>query len=205
MTRLIWIRHGITQWNDEHRLQGTSDVELNELGRWQAERLAHAVSGPLHKIYVSPLNRAQSFAAPLALRYHQQPQVVDELREMSFGSWEGLRYEDMNPALQQSFVAWCGDPVKNSPPGGEALHELAGRVRHAVERMTDGLADGLTVAAVTHGGVTRVAVALLLGVALDVAARVQIEPGSITVFTKAMGTWNLTLLNETCHLERKQA
>jgi len=112
-----------------------------------------------------------------------------------------LRYEDMEPALRHSFELWCRDPVRNSPPAGEALQDVAVRTREGISRMTGGLTENMTVAAVTHGGIIRVAVSILLGVPLDVASRVQIDPASITVFQKVGGIWKLMLLNDTCHLK----
>ena len=103
--KLIWVRHGETLWNREYRLQGLSDVALSERGQWQAERLAAAFTEQPNYIFASPLQRAQAFAAPLAARFALPVQVDDDLREMSFGQWEGLRYADMEPAMQKQFEA----------------------------------------------------------------------------------------------------
>ena len=182
--RLIWIRHGETQWNSEFRLQGTSDVALSKLGIAQSQRLAAAFRGELHKIYASPLGRTRSFAAPLAKRYNMAPTIVVELREMSFGRWEGLRYEDMDRTMQQHFEAWCLDPVTVCPPDGEAATEVSKRVRIAVDKMTAVMQNEETAAVFTHGGVIRVAVTALMGLPPVTAARLRIDTGSITVIDR---------------------
>ena len=201
MSRLILVRHGETLWNREHRLQGTSDQALSDCGHDQAERLAAALPGPVAKIYVSPLLRTHQFAAPLAARFNLVPEVLEELREMSFGHLEGLTYAEMDDDRRQIFESWLHNPVRYSMPGGETMRVLSRRVGRAVQKMTDGsMEKGTPVVAVSHGGVIRVAVARLLGMKLTVIPRVQVETGSITVLEKAGSVWRLLLLNDTCHL-----
>lgn len=198
--RLIWIRHGETPWNSEFRLQGTSDVALSELGQEQSRRLAAVFRWELHKIYTSPLGRARSFAAPLAKRCKLDPTVVEELREMSFGRWEGLRYEDMDVAMQQTFAAWCNDPVNVCPPDGESAAKMGKRVRVAVDKLIASMQVGETAALFTHGGVIRVAVTALMGLPPVTAARLRIDTGSITIMDLVGEHWHLVGLNDTSHL-----
>lgn len=199
--RLLWIRHGETLWNREYRLQGTSDVELSDTGCRQALCLAKKFRDNPQKIYTSPLKRTQAFAAPLAERFGLAPQVLPELREMSFGRWEGLRYEDMDDEMKRWFEKWCADPVNVCPPDGEAAVSLADRVNAALDIIRAETVQDGTVALVTHGGVIRVAVTLLMGMAPEAAGRMQIEPGSVTVTDYIAGTWRLIRLNDTCHLQ----
>jgi broad specificity phosphatase PhoE len=198
--RLIWIRHGETLWNREFRLQGTSDVELSLKGVRQAECLAEHIADRPVKLYTSPLKRTQTFAAPLAQKFALTPVVLDELREMSFGRWEGLRYADMDPQMQHWFEKWCADPVNVCPPEGEAAITMAGRVRIAIEKIRNNTRENDRVAIVTHGGVIRVAVTLLMGMPPETAGRLQIDPGSVTVTDNFAGNWRLAGLNDTCHL-----
>jgi len=200
MSRLILLRHGETLWNRERRLQGTSDQALSDRGQEQAERLAAALSGPVAKIYVSPLLRARQFAAPLAERSGLSPEVIEELREMSFGLFEGLTYEEMDDEMRQAFECWLSNPARYGVPGGETLHVLSRRVGVAVQKMTDNLEEGKSVVAVSHGGVIRTAVARLLGMKLASVANIQVDTGSITILEKFGAVWRLVLLNDTCHL-----
>ncbi|MBS4007287.1 MAG: histidine phosphatase family protein [Clostridium sp.] len=199
--KLIWIRHGETAWNREFRLQGKSDVELSAKGRRQAECLANSFSEKPDRIFTSSLKRAQTFSLPLAARFALLPTVLPELREMSFGCWEGMRYADMDREMQLLFEKWCADPVKNCPPGGETGRSLVKRVRKAVEIIMAEAAATETVILVTHGGVIRVAVAMLMGMAPACAARIQIDAASVTVLEYLSGNWRLIRLNDTCHLQ----
>ncbi|MBS3886814.1 MAG: histidine phosphatase family protein [Dethiobacter sp.] len=201
--KLIWIRHGETDWNRDFRLQGSSDVELNAKGRRQADCLAACLPDKPDKIFTSSLKRAQTFSAPLASRFGLVPTVLTELREMSFGHWEGLRYADMDCEMQALFEKWCADPVNTCPPGGEAGASLAHRVQNALKIIMADTAASETAILVTHGGVIRVAVAMLMGMAPATAARIQIDTGSVTVLEYMSEHWRLVRLNDTCHLGRE--
>ena len=97
MTTLLLARHGETDWNREFRIQGSSDIELNELGRQQAQFLAQELTDvDLDAIYSSDLSRAQATAAAVAATHGLDVKLDPRLRERSFGSWEGLTREDVS-------------------------------------------------------------------------------------------------------------
>ena len=96
MTTLLLARHGETDWNRELRIQGSSDIELNELGRRQAHSLAQELTDvDLDAIYASDLSRARATAAAVAAAHGLEVKLDRRLRERSFGSWEGLTREDL--------------------------------------------------------------------------------------------------------------
>jgi broad specificity phosphatase PhoE len=97
MTTLLLARHGETDWNRELRIQGSSDIELNELGRKQARFLAQELTDvDLDAIYSSDLSRASETAAAVAATHALDVTLDPRLRERSFGSWEGLTREDLD-------------------------------------------------------------------------------------------------------------
>ena len=105
MTTLLLARHGETDWNREFRIQGSSDIQLNELGRQQAQFLAQELTDvDLDAIYSSDLSRAQATAAAVAATHGLEVQLDPRLRERSFGSWEGLTREDVS-ALSRRALA----------------------------------------------------------------------------------------------------
>ena len=96
MTTLLLARHGETDWNRELRIQGSSDIELNELGRRQARFLAQELTDvDLDAIYSSDLSRAHATAAAVAATHGLSVKLDPWLRERSFGSWEGLTRDDV--------------------------------------------------------------------------------------------------------------
>ena len=97
MTTLLLARHGETDWNRQLRIQGSSDIELNDLGRRQAQALAQDLTDvELDAIYSSDLARARQTAEPVAATHGLEVRFDPRLRERSFGSWEGLTREDID-------------------------------------------------------------------------------------------------------------
>ena len=89
MTKIIYVRHGQTEWNTAGRYQGQSDVELTAAGREQAAKLAaHFPVEKVHAVYSSDLKRALETAACIAEVKGLEVQPRAALRELSFGDWE---------------------------------------------------------------------------------------------------------------------
>ena len=88
--KLLYVRHGQTDWNLQHRFQGQTDIPLNDAGRAQAEKTAQALKDEhIDVVYVSPLSRAQETAA-IINRFHNAPVIVDKrITERYFGPTEG--------------------------------------------------------------------------------------------------------------------
>ena len=140
MTTLLLARHGETEWNRELRIQGSSDIELNALGRQQALELAEELAGiPLDAIYSSDLIRARATAEAVAATHGLEVREDPRLRERSFGSWEGLTRDDIS-ALPEG-----------SHHDGETDDEVRERVLEAVQAIADAH-PGEQVLVVSHGG-----------------------------------------------------
>src|SRR6187431_2901410 len=140
MTTLLLARHGETDWNRELRIQGSSDIGLNELGRRQAQFLAQELTDvELDAIYSSDLSRARATAAAVAATHGLEVNLDPRLRERSFGSWEGLTREDIS-----TFPA-------GSRHDGESDDEVRVRVLAAVEEIAANH-RGQQVLVVSHGG-----------------------------------------------------
>ena len=144
----VWLlRHGRTAYNREGRYQGRRDIPLAPEG--EAE-LRQADFAP-ETVWVSPLCRARRTAEILFPSARQM--VVEDLREMDFGAFEGRNYVEMEH--DPAYRAWVDGGCMGRCPGGEDRAEFCDRVCGAVERLLEeALArneDGLTV--VAHGGV----------------------------------------------------
>lgn len=89
-TELIIFRHGETDWNREHRSMGTTDVPLNATGRRQAQQLAQRLETEhIDACFTSPLSRAKETMETVALRHNLPVNILDDLREMNLGLFEG--------------------------------------------------------------------------------------------------------------------
>ncbi|MFI6132228.1 histidine phosphatase family protein [Micromonospora sp. NPDC051141] len=162
MTRLIIWRHGNTDWNAQSRVQGQTDVPLNDLGREQA-RAAAPVLAALRPdaIVASDLRRAADTAAALAAVTGLPVRSDPRLRERHFGEWQGLALTEAAERFPDEFARWrAGDPDPGA--GIESLHDLGTRLGAAFRDAAD-LAAGGTVVVATHGGGARQGVGHLLG------------------------------------------
>lgn len=152
--RIIAIRHGETAWNALGRIQGHTDIGLNDNGRAQAQQVAKALGGEaLDAIYSSDLQRAwqtaQAIAAVTAAPLHAEP----GLRERCFGSFEGSSFAQIAQQQPQAAELWRKRDVQFAPPdGGESLLQLQARIAAAVQRVA-AAHIGEHIALVAHGGV----------------------------------------------------
>ena len=152
-TRIIAIRHGETSWNVDTRIQGQLDIPLSANGRWQAERLAHALRGePIQAIYASDLTRAWETAQYLSQTHGRQVIKEPGLRERGFGDFEGKTFAEIAALLPEQSMRWRRRDPEFSPLGGESLVALSARVVEAAERLA-ARHPGEQIALVGHGGV----------------------------------------------------
>ena len=152
-TRIIAIRHGETAWNTDTRIQGHTDIPLNDTGHWQAARLAEALADePISAIYASDLSRAWETARYVGRALGVEVVADQGLRERGFGSFEGRTFADIEKETPEQAQLWRKrDPVF-APPGGESLVTLRERVVSTAARLA-ARHPGELIALVGHGGV----------------------------------------------------
>ncbi|WP_328466400.1 histidine phosphatase family protein [Actinoplanes sp. NBC_00393] len=162
MTRLIVWRHGNTDWNAGRRVQGQTDVPLNDLGRRQAAEAAELlIRMRPDAIVSSDLRRAADTAAALAGLTGLPVSTDDRLRERYFGAWQGLTMAEVAEQRPDEHARWtAGEDVIGGDV--ETLDDLGKRVSEAIQDAA-GLAPGGTVVVATHGAAARQGVGHLLG------------------------------------------
>jgi alpha-ribazole phosphatase/probable phosphoglycerate mutase len=138
MVTLILVRHGQTDWNKEDRIQGQSDISLNEEGKKQAERIARQLSDKkIDAIYTSKLKRAYQTARVIA-RPHSLRIIKDErLNEITQGDWEGLTLNEARKKYPVLFKKWLTTPLQTKPPGGESLESVKKRVAEVLNEIKE--------------------------------------------------------------------
>lgn len=154
-TRLIAIRHGETAWNVATRLQGHLDIDLNDTGRWQANRVAQALAlagEPIDALYASDLKRAWDTAGAIAAATGATPQVHTGLRERGFGEFEGQTHAAIEAQWPEQALRWRQREPHWAPAGGESLHAVRERVAQTVAELAERHLGGQIVL-VAHGGV----------------------------------------------------
>ena len=134
--QLILIRHGETLWNKEGRVQGTSDVELSDTGKKQAELLALSLKDhPLEAIHASPLKRACQTAEIINEFHHKDIQIHRGLMEMDQGDFEGVSFKNLMAREKDFLNKWIANPASVQMPKGESLTQLQERAWRAMERI----------------------------------------------------------------------
>lgn len=194
--RLWFIRHGETDWNREGRLQGQQDIPLNPKGREQAS----AVGRTLRKLAGPEMDRleaARAFVASPLLRTRQTMELAraamglppegyalrDDLKELTFGDWEGLTWPEVEARYPQGAAARALDKWDFTPPNGESYAALAERLVPWVMSID----RDLFVA--SHGGAARALMFLLGGIAPAAAAEANIHQGRALLFADGGFRW----------------
>ena len=156
-TRILLVRHGETDWNVENRIQGNTDIPLNEKGRAQARQLASRLADmleqePVHAVYASDLQRACQTAQALAEVFGLPVRTDIQLRERHFGQFEGCTFREIEERWPEDAARWRGRDPGFGPQGGETLTVFYQRCVDAASRLASAHA-GETIALVAHGGV----------------------------------------------------
>lgn len=133
--------------------RGHDDPPLAPEGREQAERVARRLAvEPLDALYVSPLQRTHETAAPLAARLGLEPRVMEDLREVHLGEWEGGLFRKLAAELHPTAVQMFTEERWDVIPGAEAKEDLEARVLGALRTIHADHPDQ-RVAVFAHGGV----------------------------------------------------
>ena len=165
--RIVLWRHGRTEWNVAGRVQGQTDVPLDDVGRQQARESAArlATLGP-SRILSSDLMRAADTAAVLGELSGVPVETDERLRELEFGAREGLTWDEAWEQMPEGMQAWI-DGDESKIPGSETHHQAGERFAGALRDHAEVLGDDETLVIVAHGGVARVGVCSFLGFPVD--------------------------------------
>ncbi|MFA6357213.1 MAG: histidine phosphatase family protein [Candidatus Omnitrophota bacterium] len=159
-TKLILIRHGVTQWNKQKRYCGYKDVNLSNQGRVQVAKLRKSLKQvSFDKIYCS--NRKRALQTKSILFGKIDFVKVKDLREIHFGVFEGLKHEQIMKKYSDVYQKWLKNPYQGCIPRAESMQVFKKRVLKAI-RMIVRFNPGKTVAVVCHGGVIGVLVGSIL-------------------------------------------
>lgn len=187
-TRLFLIRHGEVESAWQGRIYGSLDVPLSERGRAEGSSVARVLAGTdIEAVVSSGLARTEHMAA--CLRAARPLGRIDDpvLRELERGEWAGSLPAELEARWPGAWASWFENPSRLRPPGGESLSDLLERVRPRVEHWAR-LHAGRALAVVTHGWVVRVLVCHALEAPLDVAPRLDVRTGDITVLRWPCGS-----------------
>lgn len=162
-SRLVLVRHGEPEASSRGRCYGRLDVGLSPEGRGQARQAAAALAGlSVAAVYASTRTRALESARLVCEGRGLEPIALEALREIDFGVFEGMRYDEAAERYPEVYRAWMERPTEVSFPGGESFPKMRRRVLAAVAEIRT-RHEGETVVVVSHGGTNRVVLADALG------------------------------------------
>lgn len=152
--KLYFVRHGETEWNVKKKIQGKTDIPLNENGRNQARELANKLAVdklPAVKVYTSPQLRATETAQAVADALGLECEALDDLREMNLGEWEGLNWDIIEEQYGEVYYYWNTHRRYVRTPGGECYNDVLGRTLDALSYILE--KETKDVLVVTHSAI----------------------------------------------------
>ncbi|MGN0026894.1 MAG: alpha-ribazole phosphatase [Clostridium sp.] len=152
--KIFLVRHGETDWNLKGKIQGNTDIELNETGIKQAYELSNKMlekNYKFSKIYSSPQKRALQTAKILSENTDIECIVVDKLKEMNLGKWEGLAWSEVRENYPLEYKEWFVKRRYTKTPNGESYEEMLERVLDSLYKIIDDNSDNIVI--VTHSAV----------------------------------------------------
>ncbi len=198
-TRILLVRHGATNWNDENRIIGRSDLPLSANGVEQATQLANRLSNEsIDAILSSNLKRAAETAEIIAEPSGHSVVYDARLRELDFGLWEGLTVRQVEAESPGAFERWKENSGL-SPPSGESPQAIIDRVQ-AFNADLKEKHLGKTILIVSHGVILQVMVYSLLNLPYRNDWTFYMYNGSISEMRITSNRTVMVYLNDTSHL-----
>lgn len=182
MKTVFLIRHGQTDSSLKNKLCGRTDEPLNSNGIHEVKRLITflRIKNKPDIIITSPLIRAKQTAEIIADNYNITPIESKELREIDFGEWEGLTFNEIKNKQPDEFIKWMKHPDKFTPTNGESIIDLNKRINNFMNKVVDNSEKNSTIYLITHGGPIRSALINTLKILPSSYWNIKISHGSVT-------------------------
>jgi broad specificity phosphatase PhoE len=177
--RLLLVRHATAEGNG--RFQGHLDVPLTSAGRRELQLLCEKCSRyPVRAVYSSDLRRARQTADAIVRNFGLDVEVRPELREIHFGQWEGLSWNQIARRFPRLATLWIERFPLQTIPGGEPLRQFRKRIESGIREIVEAN-QGQCALIVTHAGVIRFTLGKALGLPTANLFRLAQVPCAINV------------------------
>ena len=215
--RLLLIRHGLSSYNRENRIQGRNDLStLTPEGISQASKIGESLQGlPIHAIYSSPLKRASDTASEL-LRVHSKSKniIIDnDLLEVDLAPWSGLTIEEVKKQFPNAYLTWKKSPSELTLKREDGItynpiQELMDQAEKFLEKifLTHESDKDENIILVAHNAILRCLILKLLGNPKDGLRRIRLDNASLSIFNIEIDNGTpvgiqIESLNSTAHLK----
>ncbi|HUH65921.1 MAG TPA: histidine phosphatase family protein [Syntrophales bacterium] len=197
--KLILVRHGETLLNRENRVQGTTDIELSDRGRLQAEKLAQSLRAErIERIVSSPLKRAYETALAISRFHGAEIEAHTNLQELNHGDFENMTIEELREKHMAVLRQWASDPASVILPNGESLRDLQHRAWAVVHDIARDERDAVVV---THNMTIRTIICKIQGLDMQHIRGMRVDLASKTFVEFQSGKGTITVLNDISHLK----
>jgi alpha-ribazole phosphatase len=197
VTRVWLIRHGQPNEEGRQRCYGSLDVGLSDIGRSQMAQVAERLkTEPMAVIYASPRSRAVESARILAAAANRRVDIDANFREIDFGDFEGLTYDEIAGQFPDLYRQWMETPTAVQFPNGECFSQMRLRVLRSFQAILSNWNEQ-TVAIVSHGGVNRILIAWALQMPDHAIFRLAQDHAAINLIELVDGFPSVQSINHT--------
>jgi len=136
MLRFLLIRPGLTEFDQQGRVQGTLDIPLCEDGRREVAALADELrTQPIEAVYAAPCQSAVQTADALSTALGFKTKTLDQLRNLDHGLWQGMLIADVKTKQPKVYRQWQEQPETVCPPQGETIAAAKQRVQAVIAKL----------------------------------------------------------------------
>jgi probable phosphoglycerate mutase len=200
LTEILLIRHGETLWNEQGRMQGQHDSPLTALGLQQARQLALRLKKvPFAALYSSDLGRAHQTARCIADETGHSIVAERDLRERSFGIFEGLTNNEIKTRYPDHYEPFARRDPEYAMPNGESASQFRNRCIGCLQTIATRHTDE-TIVVVTHGLVLDALYRTACKIALDVPRGFPLLNCSLNTFRHSAQGWIALAVCDVSHL-----
>ncbi len=201
---VVLLRHGDTRLSPERRFSGvgSGDPGLSPAGRDQARRAAGSVllqGGAFTEVLTSPMTRCQETARIVAAALGVSIVVDRDLREMDFGRWEEMTFDEVQERYPDDLRRWTQSAGASPTGSSETFAAVVDRMGAVAERFASRYA-GASVLAVTHITPVKALVAHALGAPPTALFHMELSSACFSRISYTGGDASVRLLNDTSHL-----
>ncbi len=194
--RIVFVRHGQTDWNTENRFRGRADVPLNHEGRLQAAKASvYLREVRFAAAYSSPLQRTRETAEQIGRSHGIVITPRDELCDIDYGEWTGKRPSEIDP---DDARLWKTNPEMVEIPWGETMQMVTQRLLRFARELR--YHSGEIVLVVAHDIIGRVLLCLACGAPIASAQRFRQDNACVDVVDLGPDELSILRANDTSHL-----
>ena len=177
---IYFARHGQTDWNIQRKVQGTTDIPLNEYGIRQAKELCNNLEErniSFEKIYTSYQARALKTAQIIDEHFHTGYEIVQGLEEMNLGLFEGHTWDEILAMYAEEHKLWMSNKRYNKTPNGESYQMVMERLFKAMDHILGqhDTSSDKNILIVSHGAVIMTLLAMHRDIPFEQSHTIEVD------------------------------